>query len=174
MEDRMKKTLESVKKELSSIRTGRASPTLLDRIKVECYGTDMDLKQIANISSPEAKLLIIQPWDKSQLSNIEKAILKSDLGINPVNDGNIIRLGIPPLTEERRKELVKIIRRKIEEGKIVLRNIRRDVMEDLKNNQGISEDQLRRGESQVQKITDKFIKELEEIESGKEKEIMEV
>lgn len=177
LEERMKKAEEALRKDFLSIRTGRATPALLDRIMVESYGAQTPLKHVASISVPEPRLLVIQPWDKSLISAIEKAILKSDLGINPANDKNVIRLVIPPLTEERRKELVKVVKKKAEEGKVALRNIRRDVMEELKaleKSGTASEDEVRRAQDQVQKVTDKFIKEFDDILSAKEKEIMEV
>ena len=176
-EERMKKALEVMKKELASIRTGRASPALLEHIKVEAYGQPMPLKQIGNVSVPEPRIIVIQPWDKSQLGAIEKAIQKSDLGINPTNDGTVVRLVIPALTEERRKDLVKMVRKRAEEGKVALRNVRRDTMEELKKEEKdgrASEDEVKRAQDQVQKLTDRYIKEFDEALAVKEKEIMEV
>ena len=176
-EERMQKSIEAMKKDFIGIRTGRASPALLDTIKVNAYGQEMTIKQVATISVPEPRMIVIQPWDKSVIGEIEKAIQKSDLGINPVNDGKLIRLVFPPLTEERRKNLVKLVKKRAEEAKISIRNIRRDAIEYLKEleKEGeISEDDQRRGQDQIQKITDKFTKEIDRILSIKEKEIMEV
>lgn len=174
-EERMKKSIEAVQREFSAIRAGRATPSLLDRISVDCYGSAMPIKQIANISIPEARMIIIQPWDKTLIGNIEKAIQKSDLGINPANDGNVIRLVIPPLTEERRTELVKVVKKKAEEGKVSIRNIRREFMEELKaKEKENSEDEVKRAQDQGQKLTDKYTAELDRIATAKEKEIMEV
>ncbi len=176
-EERMQKSIEAMKKDFIGIRTGRASPALLDTIKVNAYGQEMAIKQVATISVPEPRMIVIQPWDKSVIGEIEKAIQKSDLGINPVNDGKLIRLVFPPLTEERRKDLVKLVKKRAEEAKISIRNIRRDAIEYLKEleKEGeISEDDQHRGQDQIQKITDKFTKEIDRILSIKEKEIMEV
>ncbi|MCD6310464.1 MAG: ribosome recycling factor [Candidatus Eremiobacteraeota bacterium] len=177
MEKRMSKTLDVLHNEFSVIRTGRATPALLDRIMVEAYGQNMPVKQLATISVPDPRTLFIQPWDRSIAGEIEKAIQKSDLGINPVNDGKFIRLSIPPLTEERRKELVKMVRKKGEESKVALRNIRRDAIEELKKKEKageISEDVSQRGQDKVQKILDRIIEEVDRAVSRKEKEIMEV
>lgn len=177
MEDKMKKTLESVKKEFHTIRTGRASAAILDKIVVEYYGAEVPLKQIANISTPDARLLLIQAFDKSSISSIEKAIQKSDLGLNPAVDGAVIRLSIPALTEERRKELVKVVKKKAEEGKVAVRNIRREFNDELKaleKGEKLPEDEMKRAQDNIQKITDRYIKELDEALAGKEKEIMEV
>lgn len=177
-EEKMKKSLEVLKREFTSIRTGRATPALLDRIQVEAYGSQVPIKQIANVSVPEARMIVIQPWDRSLLGNLEKAIQKSDLGINPINDGSgVIRLVFPQLTEERRKELVKVVKKKTEEAKVALRNIRRDVNEELnrlEKDGTASEDEVRRQIEQVQKLTDKYIKSFEETCAAKEKEIMEI
>lgn len=176
-EDHMNKTVEVVKKELSSLRAGRANPALLDKISVDYYGTPTPLNQVANISVPEARLLVIQPWEKSLIGDIEKAILKSDLGINPTNDGTVIRLAIPQLTEERRKELVKMAKKKSEDGRVAIRNLRRDANDKLKASQKsdeISEDELRKGQDSVQKLTDRYIKEVDLVFEEKEKEIMTV
>jgi ribosome recycling factor len=177
VEDRMQKPVEVFKKELTTIRTGRATPALLDRIQVEAYGSTMPINQVANVSVPDARTLLIQPWDKTILGTVEKAILKSDIGINPNNDGNAIRLAIPSLTEERRKDLVKIVKKKSEEGKVSLRNIRRDFIDELKKLEKAgtaSEDESRRTQESVQKLTDRYIKEFDDISSHKEKEIMEI
>ena len=175
-EDRMKKALEHLKRDFTTIRTGRATPALLDRIQVEAYGTCMPINQVGTVSVPEPRILVIQPFDKSLLGALEKAIQKSDLGINPTNDGIVIRLVLPPLTEERRKELVKQVRKRTEEGKVALRNIRRDALADLKKQKdtGASEDEIKRAEQQLQKMTDKFIADFDAAVGVKEKEILEV
>jgi ribosome recycling factor len=177
MEERMQKSIDVFKKELTTIRTGRATPALLDRIQVEAYGSPMPINQLANVSVPDARTLLVQPWDKSLLGAIEKSLLKSDIGIHPVNDGNCIRLSVPPLNEERRKELTKVVKKKSEEGKISLRNIRRDIVEDLKKLEKtgtITEDEMHRTQEKVQKITDRYISDFDDISSHKEKEIMEI
>ncbi|MDD4752485.1 MAG: ribosome recycling factor [Desulfitobacteriaceae bacterium] len=176
-EEKMGKTVEVLKKDLASLRAGRANPALLDKIQVDYYGVPTPINQTANISAPEARLLVIQPWDKSTISSIEKAILKSDLGLTPNSDGTVIRIGIPQLTEERRKELVKVVKKKAEEARVAVRNVRRDVndmVRDLEKEHEISEDESKRGLDEVQKVTDKFIKKVDEVFSLKEKEIMEV
>ncbi|KJS16867.1 MAG: ribosome recycling factor [Peptococcaceae bacterium BRH_c4b] len=173
----MQKTVEIVKKELSTLRAGRATPALLDKISVNYYGTPTPVNQLANISVPEARLLVIQPWEKSIVPEIEKAIMKSDLGINPTSDGNVIRLMIPQLTRERRTELVKVVKKKAEEGRVAIRNLRRDANDALKAKEKkaeISEDELRRAQDEVQKLTDKYIKEVDVLVSSKEQEIMTV
>ncbi|MCL2337725.1 MAG: ribosome recycling factor [Firmicutes bacterium] len=177
IEGNMKKTVEVVSKEFGSLRAGRAAPSLLDKIMVNYYGTPTPISQMANISAPEARLLVIQPWDKTAMPEIEKAIMKSDLGITPMNDGNLIRLSIPQLTKERRAELVKVVKKKTEEGRVAIRNLRRDANDQLKTqqkNSEISEDEQHRLQDEVQKLTDKYIKEIEELLSIKEKEIMTV
>nr|WP_066635254.1 ribosome recycling factor [Desulfolucanica intricata] len=176
-ESNMRKTVEVVKKEFASLRAGRATPALLDKITVDYYGTPTPINQLANVSVPEARLLVIQPWDKSVIPALEKAILKSDLGITPNNDGTVIRLAIPQLTEDRRKELVKVVKKKAEEGRVAVRNIRREANDILKSEQkdgNITEDDLRRSQDEVQKITDKYIKEIDKLLENKEKEIMQV
>lgn len=175
-EDRMKKAFEHLKKDFVSIRTGRATPALLDRIHVEVYGSQMLVNQVASVTSPEPRMLVVTPYDKSSLGAIEKAIQKSDLGINPTNDGTAIRLALPPLNEERRKDLVKQVKKRTEEGKVALRNIRRDAVEHAKKakDAGASEDDIKRAEQQIQKITDKYIAEFEHALVNKEKEILEV
>lgn len=176
-ESNMKKTVDIVKKEFSSLRAGRATPSLLDKISVNYYGTPTPLNQVANISVPEARLLVIQPWEKTIIPDIEKAILKSDLGINPSSDGTVIRLAIPQLTRERRAELVKVVKKKAEEGRVAVRNLRRDANDTLKAKEKkaeISEDELRRAQDDVQKLTDKYIKEIDGLVSSKEQEIMNV
>jgi len=175
--DRMTKAIQSYTRELASIRAGRASASLLDRITVDYYGAPTPVNQMAGITTPEARLLVIQPYDKSILSEIEKAILKSDLGLNPTNDGQIIRIAIPQLTEERRKELVKLVKKESEEAKVALRNIRRDAndsMKKLEKNGEITEDALRGYSDDVQKLTDEFIQKIDQITKDKEKEILEV
>ncbi|MBD3180873.1 ribosome recycling factor [Candidatus Poribacteria bacterium] len=175
--NKMEKALESNAQELASIRTGRASISLLDGVNVEYYGSKSPINQVASVSIPEARLIVIQPWDKSILKEIERALLKADLGLNINNDGNVIRITIPELTEQRRKELAKLAKKISEEGKISVRNIRREANESLKRmekNGDISEDESRREQSEVQDLTDEYIKKLDEIYAKKEKEIMEV
>lgn len=175
--DKMKKTIESMKKDFTMIRTGRASPAILDSIKVSAYGQESPIKQVASISVPEPRMIVIQPWDKSVIGEIEKAIQKSDLGINPTNDGKLLRLSFPPLTEERRKDLVKVVKKRSEEGKVSIRNIRREAIEYLKEMQKekmISEDGEHKGQDEIQKLTDEMIVEIDKVMDGKEKEIMEV
>lgn len=176
-EDKMRKAVAVTREEFASIRTGRASPTLVEKLEVDYYGTKTPLNQIAGISVPEARMLVITPYDKNALSGIEKAILASDLGINPSSDGNVIRLSFPPPTEERRKELIKVVHHRAEEGKVALRNIRRhskDEMERRKKEGEISEDDLLRLEKELQRITDQFVEEVDEMMSNKEKELLEV
>jgi ribosome recycling factor len=172
---KMDKVLEAMARDLSRVRTGRASVALLEGIKVECYDTSMPLSQVASLAAPESRLLTIQPWDSAVLGDIERAILKSDLGLNPVNDGKIIRLPIPALTTERRKELVKMVKRMEEEAKVAVRNARREANEDLKEMKKekiLSEDEAHRGQDEVQKITDEYIKKVEGLSAEKEQEIM--
>ncbi len=174
--EKMTKTVEALKRELKRIRTGRASTALLDGLKVDCYDTQMPLEQVSSISVPESRLITIQPWDQSIIGEIEKGILKSELGLTPLNDGKIIRISIPPLTEERRKELAKLARKMSEENKIAIRNHRReanDMFKELKNEKEISEDEFHKCQSEVQIITDTFIKKIDEITAQKEKEIIE-
>jgi len=176
-DERMSKVIIVFQRELATLRAGRATPSLLDRIDVDYYGTITPLNQLAGITAPEPRLLVIQPWDKQSLGEIEKAIQKSDLGLTPNNDGNVIRLSIPQLTEERRKELVKFVRKKAEESKVGIRNIRRDANESVKQlekTSDISEDERRRAQDYIQEITDKKIVEIDEIMELKEKEMMEV
>lgn len=174
--DRMEKAILSLKRDLATLRAGRASTSLLDRIQVEYYGAPTPLNQLANISTPDSRTLLIQPWDKSAMSDIERAIMKSDLGLTPANDGTIIRLSIPALTEERRTDLVKFTKKFGEEAKVAIRNIRRDANEDIKKMEknGISEDESRGHQEDIQKSTDKFIAEVDKVLLSKEKEIMEV
>jgi len=177
MQEKMDKTISVLKHELSTLKAGRANPSILDRITVEYYGTATPLNQLANISAPEPRILTISPWDSKSIPVIEKAILKSDLGINPSNDGKMIRLVIPQLTEERRKDLVKLIKKLGEEAKVAMRNIRRDANEQLKKlkkDGKITEDEHKKSEEDTQKMTDKYIKEVDKAIELKEKEIMEV
>ncbi|MBN1876169.1 MAG: ribosome recycling factor [Anaerolineae bacterium] len=176
-EDRMTKTVEAVEEDLRSVRTGRASPALVERVMVEYYGTPTPLKQLAVISAPEPQLLLIRPYDPSSISTIEKGILQADLGFNPGNDGRVIRIPIPRLTEERRRDMVKLVKRRVEEGKVALRNIRRDTLEELREYEGeklISEDDLKRGQEELQKVIDHFSEKIDELGTRKEQDIMEV
>lgn len=176
-EEKMRKAVEATKHEFATIRTGRASPTVLERIDVDYYGTKTPLNQIAGISVPEARMLVISPYDKSALSAIEKAIQASDLGINPSNDGTVLRLVFPPLTEERRKDLTKVARDRAEEGRVAIRNVRRhskEEMEKLQKAGEISEDDLKRTEKDLQRLTDQFVAEVDELFHHKEKELLEV
>jgi len=176
-EKKMEKAVQNLSKELASVRAGRANPALLDKVQVDYYGVQTPLNQLANISAPEPRLLVIQPWDKSALENIEKAILKSDLGLTPNNDGNIIRIAIPQLTEERRKELVKVVKKMAEDCRVAIRNIRREANEEIKNKEKsgeISQDESRRLQDNVQELTDKYIEKVNEVLAVKEEEIMEV
>ncbi len=177
LEEKMQKTIGVLKEDLHSIRAGRANPALLDRITVEYYGSPTPLKQIATVSAPEPRLLVIQPFDKSSVQSIEKAITQSDLGINPSNDGKIIRLAVPQLTEERRKDLTKLAKKIGEDAKIAIRNERREANDKLKKMQKtteITEDDLKKSEDEVQKMTNKYIEIIDELIEKKEKEIMEV
>lgn len=176
-ETKMQSSIAVLKKELATIRTGRATPALVEHIKVEYMGVPTPLNQIAGISVPEARLLVVQPWDRNSLHEIEKTILKSDLGLNPSNDGNVIRLRIPPLSEERRQELIKGVHKRIEEGRIAIRNVRRDALEELKKSEKskeISQDELKRAIDQLQKLTDGFIANAEQVGKDKEAELLEV
>lgn len=175
-DERMDKAIGALRRDLATLRAGRATPALLDRIQVEYYGSMTPLNQLANINTPDSRTLLVQPWDKSSLGAIEKAIQKSDLGITPSNDGSMIRLGIPPLTEERRSELVKMTKKFGEEAKVAIRNIRRDANDDIKKLEktDISEDESRRHQDDIQKATDRFIAEVDKVLAAKEKEIMEV
>ena len=176
-ESKMQKSLESLSKEFSSLRTGRASASLLDKIRVDYYGSETPINQVATISVPEARMIVIQPWDKSVLSAIEKAILKSDLGLPPNNDGKLIRLNFPPLNEERRKQLVKSAKATAEQSRVAMRNIRREAIDELKKfqkNSEISEDELKDAENKIQKMTDSHISQINSLSDEKEKEIMEI
>ena len=176
LRQKMTKTVEAIGKDFKKIRTGRASTALLDGIKVDCYETQMPLEQVASLSAPEPRLLTIQPWDQTIIGEIEKSILKSELGLTPMNDGKLIRISIPPLTEERRKELAKLARKMAEESKIAIRNQRRDANEmfkQMKNDKDISEDEFFKAQDEVQKITDDFIEQIDGVTKDKEKEILE-
>lgn len=174
---KMKAAIDHTRAELASVRTGRANPALLDKIMVNYYGTMVPVNQVANISAPEPRLLVIAPWDKSMVPEIQKAITSSDLGLNPSSDGSLLRIPLPALTEERRKDLVKVVGKKTEAGKIAIRNIRREAIEELRKREKkheISEDDLHRVQDEVQKLTDEFVAELDELHSAKEEELMEV
>jgi ribosome recycling factor len=176
-ERRMHKAIEVLRQDLASIRTGRASSALIERITIDYYGTPTPINQVATISVPEARLLVIQPWDRKLLVDIEKAIQKSDLGINPTNDGQVIRLAIPQLNEERRRDMVKSVHKKLEEHKTAVRNVRRDVHDKLREREKkkeISEDELKRNTERLQKLTDRFIDEIDKVGKTKELEILEV
>jgi ribosome recycling factor len=173
----MEKSIEAMKKEFTRVRTGRASIALLDDVRVDYYGTPTPLNQIGTLAVPEPRLITIQPWEKRLIPEIEKAIFKSDLGLNPVSDGSLVRIAIPPLTEERRKEMVKMLKRMGEEAKIAIRNARRDANESLKKlekEKEISEDELKRGEKEIQDLTDQFVRKADEVVAAKEKEVMEI
>ncbi|MBB6732884.1 ribosome recycling factor [Cohnella zeiphila] len=175
-EERMEKALAALKRDLSTLRAGRATPAILDRVQAEYYGALTPVNQLGSITTPDSRTLVIQPWDKSALAAIEKAILKSDVGLTPANDGTIIRLVVPPLTEERRADLVKSTKKYGEEAKVAIRNIRRDANDDIKKKEkeDISEDESRRHQEDVQKLTDRYVAEVDKILAAKEKEIMEV
>jgi ribosome recycling factor len=175
--EHMEKSVDATRSKFGSVRTGRATPHLLDRINVDYYGTQTPLKQLATVSAPEARLLTVQPYDKSSIKNIERAILESDVGLTPNNDGQIIRLQVPELTEERRKQLVKVVRNLAEEGRVAIRNIRRDVMHDLRELRDAGEagsDDEHRAEEALQKLTDEKVSELDAVLKAKEEEILEV
>ncbi len=174
---KMGKTIEALRKELATIRTGRATPSLVEQIKVDYHGVPTPLNQMATISAPEARLLVIQPWDRQSHGSIEKAILKSDLGLNPSSDGNMIRLRIPPLTEERRRELVRVVGKRTEESRVALRNIRRSALEEfreLERKKEISQDEQKRAQERLQELTDSFIEVVERVGKEKEAELLEV
>ena len=174
---RKRRSVESLKKEMATIRTGRASPALIENVVVDYYGTSTPLNQLASITVPEARLLVVQPWDKQSLPAMEKAILKFGAGLNPVNDGNVLRLVIPQLTEDRRKELVRLVRKKVEDGRVEVRNIRRDILEQLRameKDKEISQDEGRRAQEQLQKMTDLYISQMDDLGAEKEREVMEV
>jgi ribosome recycling factor len=174
---KMQKTVQVLKREMETIRSGRATSALVDQIMVEAYGTSTPLSQLASISVPEARLLLIQPWDRSIVGSVQKAIQKSDLGLNPMSDGELIRLVIPPPTEERRKELVKVVHKRVEDAKIAVRNVRRDALEELRKlekDKKVSRDENVRATDRLQKLTDRFIAEVSKVGADKEAEIMEV
>jgi ribosome recycling factor len=176
-DERMRKAIEALRGHLGGIRTGRASPGLIERVMIDYYGTDTPLQQLAGISAPEARMLVVQPWDKGAMKAIEKGIRASELGLNPTNDGQVLRIAIPALTEERRRDLVKIVKRNVEEAHVAVRNIRRDaihMLKELDDSGEISEDQRRRGEEQIQKQTDRAIAEADKVGRDKEAEVLEV
>ncbi len=176
-EHRMLGAIEALKRELAAVRTGRASPSLVERLQVEYYGVAQPLQNIATIHAPDPRTITIQPWDKKALGDIEKAIQKSDLGLNPNNDGALIRIVVPPLTEERRKDLVKVVHKKSDESKVAVRNIRRDAHDHLRNqekNKEITADDLKRGTDRLQKLTDKYTAEMEKVAAAKEQEVLSV
>jgi ribosome recycling factor len=176
-ETKMHKSCEATRQELATIRTGRANPGLVEKLEVDAYGSKMPIMQLGTVTAPEARMLIIAPWDKNVIPAIERAILKSDLGLNPGSDGNVIRLPVPALTEERRRSLIKVVHARVEEGKVAVRNIRREFIEDLrtlKKDGDIGEDEERRTEEQVQKLTDRFTHEHDQIQKAKEQELLEV
>jgi len=173
----MDKALKGLEKDFAKLRTGRASTTLVEDISIDYYGTSTPLNQLASLSTPDSRTIAIQPWDRNSFADIEKAIIKSDLGLNPVNDGKLIRINIPPLTEDRRKEMFKKAKKMAEDAKIVVRNIRRDENDDLKkkkNNKDLTEDEMHKGQEEVQKITDEYVEKIQETLDQKEKEIMEI
>ena len=177
MEDKVKALIKVFRADLATIRTGHATPALVEHIKVEYAGVPTPLIQLAGISAPEAGLLVIQPWDKSCIHNVEKAILKSELGLNPSNDGNIIRIAIPPLSEERRQELIKVVHRRVEERRVAIRNLRHEAMNELKTlekDKEIGQDEHKRAQDQLQKMTDVFITEAEQLGKDKEQELLEI
>ncbi len=177
MRKHMEKSVDAMERGFATIRTGRASPALLEHVKVDYYGSDMPINQVATVSVPEARLMLIAPWDKSIIPKIEKAIMTSDLGLTPSNDGNVIRLAIPQLTEERRQEMAKLVGQKAEECRIAIRNIRRETIEELKKmekREGLSEDEVRQGEDEIQDIHDEFIRRVDELKEAKIAELMEV
>ncbi len=176
-EEKMKKSLSALEDEFNTLRTGRASPALFDKIRVEYYGNPTPLNQMATISVPEARLVVIQPWDKSTIGDIEKAIQKSELSLNPSNDGKVIRISIPPLTEDRRKEYVKLAKSMAEQSRVSIRNVRRDANDELKNAERdgeLSEDELKRAEDEVQKLTDRYVEDINTMLEAKETEILEI
>ncbi len=177
VERKMTRAMEVLERELSTLRTGRATPSLIENVNVDYYGSPTPLKQIASISAPDARAIMVQPWDKQALRDIERSLMRSELGFNPSNDGNIITVPIPPLNQERRRELVRLLKRRIEEGKVAVRNVRRDGLESLRKlerDKAISQDQNRRSQDQLQKTTDTFIKNMDQVSTAKEAEIMQV
>jgi ribosome recycling factor len=177
VQHKMDRSVEALKRELANLRTGRATPALLENVTVEYYGAPTPLKQIASISAPDARAILVQPWDKQALREIERSLMKSEMGFNPSNDGNTITVPIPPLTQERRQDLVRVLKRKVEEGKVSVRNIRRDgvaTLRKLERDKAISQDENRRGQDQIQKATDARIKVMDEVGEAKEAEILQV
>jgi ribosome recycling factor len=175
LEEKMDRSIKHLEKEFLTIRTGRANPAILDSVRVEAYGSSMPLNQVATVTCPEPKLIMVQPWDKGNLGVIEKGILKADLSLNPNNDGNVIRIQIPDLTEERRKELVKVVKQKTEDAKIAIRNVRRDgneTVKELESGKEIAEDESKAAQANIQKLTDKYIEKAQHLADNKEKEIM--
>lgn len=176
-EERMEKAIQALRRDLATVRAGRATPAMLDKITVEYYGSQMPVNQVAGVSSPEPRMLMIAPWDKSMLGEIEKAIQKSDLGLNPSNDGVVIRLLVPQLTEQRRQELIKVVRKMCEESRVAVRNIRRDANDELKKlekNGDVSEDDVHREQDKVQLLTDRYVAEIDKISATKEQDLKEV
>ena len=177
VERRMDRSIEALQRDLATLRTGRATPSLIEDVPVDYYGTPTPLKQIASISAPDARAILVQPWDRQSLRDIERSLMRSELGFNPSNDGNIITVPIPPLNQERRQELVRLLKRKIEDGKVAVRNVRRDGLETLRKmerDKAISQDQNRRSQDQLQKTTDTHIKNIDQVSTAKEAEIMQV
>ena len=175
--EKMDKAVEAMRREFTGVRTGKASPALLDSIRVEAYGSQVPLNQVATVSAPEPRLLVIQPWDRAMISPIEKALQTSDLGLNPSNDGKVVRVPIPPLTEERRREYVKLLHKIAEDGRVAVRMVRKDANDEIKHRQKdgeISEDEARREQDEVQKLTDRHISQIDELLKHKEAEVMEV
>lgn len=176
-EERMAKSLDALRRELSTIRTGRANPSLLEHLQVEAYETHVPINQVASLSAPEAHLILIQPWDRNVIQAIERALQRSELGLNPSNDGQVIRVPVPPLTEERRREFVKVVKQRAEEARVAVRNIRRDDMEQLRrleHDGEMSEDQAQRAQAQLQKVTDRFVEQIDEVARRKETELLEL
>ncbi|MDQ0190533.1 ribosome recycling factor [Alicyclobacillus cycloheptanicus] len=176
-DERMQKAVEVLRRDLQTVRTGRATPAMLDKVMVEYYGSQMPVNQVASVTSPEPRMLTISPWDKSMLSEIEKAIQKSDLGLNPNNDGSVIRLVVPALTEQRRQELVKVVKKMTEDARVAVRNVRRDANDDLKKAEksgDVSEDEVRRGMEKIQALTDKYVGEIDKLGAAKEHDLMEI
>ena len=177
VDDRMDRTLEAFKRDLNQLRTGRATPSLIENVSVDYYGSATPLKQIASISAPDARAIMVQPWDRGSLREIEKSLQRSEMGFNPSNDGTVITVPIPPLTNERRQEMVKLLRRKVEDGKVSLRNVRRDGLETLRKmerDKDLSQDENRRAQDQLQKVTDGHTRQIDETASAKEAEILQV
>ena len=173
-ENRMKKSIEAAQHDFATLRTGRANPMLLDSLKVDYYGQTLPVNQLGTVTAPEPRLLVIQPWDKGALGAIEKAITKSELGLTPTNDGIVVRLSIPPLTEERRKDFIKQLHHKAEAVRVAIRNVRRDANDHLKRDEAITDDEVKRAEKDVQKIADRYIAELDTLQKAKEAELLEV